>query len=60
MVVFNPFPEKASRIFFQTLGDQDYVTTWDEVIQRLTQWHPDGARVIVYPDLTMQYLLTDG
>ncbi len=60
IVVFNPFPEKASRVFFQTLGDQEYVTTWDEVIQRLTEWHPDGARVIVYPDLTMQYLLTDG
>jgi nickel-dependent lactate racemase len=59
MVVLNPFPEKASRTFFDALGDQEYVTTWDEVLQRLAKWHPDGARVIVYPDLTMQYLLMD-
>ena len=56
MIVFSPFPERSSRRFFDLSDEQIYASTWEEVLDRLTQWHPNGARVVVYPDLTMQYL----
>jgi len=56
MVVFNPYPEAASRRFFRCVENQTHVTTWEEVLDLLTTWHPNGARVVVYPDLTLQYL----
>ena len=56
MIVFNPYPEMASRRFLEVDGEQYFVSTWEEVLALLTRWHPDGARVVVYPDLTVQYL----
>lgn len=57
MLFFTPYPEYASRSFFGAPDDEQWVHTWDEVLARLANWHPNGAKVVVYPDLTMQYLL---
>ena len=40
-------------------GEQQYLDTWDAVLDKLVQWYPGDANVIVYPDLTMQYLEPD-
>ena len=60
MVVFNPYPEMATRSFFDHADGQTYVTTWQEVLDLLNEWHPAGANAAVYPDLTMQYLWPKG
>lgn len=57
MIVFNPYPEKSSEQFYPAPEQGAYfVSTWEEVLDLLTRWHPNGARVAVYPDLTTQYL----
>jgi nickel-dependent lactate racemase len=57
MIVFEPHPELAGRRFIDVVeGEQLYLDTWEAVLARLAAWHPSGARVAVYPDLTVQYL----
>ncbi len=60
MIVYNPYPEKSSERFFAVHENQWFVSSWEEVLARLTEWHPNGAKVVVYPDLTVQYLWADG
>jgi lactate racemase len=56
---YTPYPEKSAERWFNTQGTDSMVSTWDEVLARLEEWHPNGARVAVYPDLTVQYLDVD-
>ena len=55
LIVYSPYPELSSRVFFGGEG-RTFLSEWQEVLKCLTDWHPNGARVVVYPDLTMQYL----
>jgi hypothetical protein len=42
-------------LLFTRAGDV-VETDWQRVIRRLADKHPAGARVAVYPDLTVQYI----
>ena len=56
MILYNPYPEMSNRTFFQAEPEPLLLSDWEEVLDHLVAAHPDGARVVVYPDLTVQYL----
>ena len=60
MLFFTPYPEKSSRSFFVAPDDDQWSSDWEDVLDKLMAWRPNGAKVVVYPDLTMQYLLPEG
>ena len=56
VIVLNPLKDLTCVDLF---GDPQSVTwakDWGEVMDELRASHPDGAKVAVYPDATMQYL----
>ncbi len=55
-IVDNPFPERSTRRFFGPRDEVIHLSRWDDVLAHLRAWHATGARVAVYPDLTVQYL----
>ena len=59
MLFYTPYAERSSRSFFGAPDDGQWVSDWEDVLDRLSAWHPNGAKVVVYPDLTMQYLLPE-
>jgi nickel-dependent lactate racemase len=57
MILLTPYPELSAWRFYATTDKPFYqVSTWAEAMQLLSEWHPNGAQVAVYPDLTVQYL----
>ena len=56
MILFTPYPELSAWRKILGSGEHYVATTWPEVLALLNQWHPNGAQVGVYPDLTIQYL----
>ena len=58
LLICNLFPEMSSRTFFGVSDDRVWVDSWENALAQLSEWHPQGARVVVYPDLTLQYLVT--
>lgn len=58
LLVYTPYPEKSAERWFNAQGMNTVLSDWNEVVAKLEEWHPNGARVAVYPDLTVQYLDT--
>jgi nickel-dependent lactate racemase len=57
MILLTPYPEQSAWRFYASTGKPFYqVGKWAEAMELLRQWHPDGARAAVYPDLTIQYI----
>lgn len=57
MLIYNRYPEISSRRFFGNLPWAQFLSDWDVVLTQLIDRHPGDARVAVYPDLTVQYLV---
>jgi len=50
-----PYKDKASIDWFAPPESVNWAKTWDEVMAMLEMDYPDGARVAVIPDATIQY-----
>jgi nickel-dependent lactate racemase len=56
VIVLNPLKDLTCVDLFGDAQSVTWVKDWDEVMNELRASHPDGAKVAVYPDGTMQYL----
>ena len=56
VIVLNPLKDLTCVDMFGDAQSVVWAKNWGEVLQELRTDHPDGARVAVYPDGTMQYL----
>ena len=59
LIVLNPQPDMTSTDLFVDPSAVIWAKDWPEVMSRLREFHPDGARVAVYPDGTAQYPALD-
>ncbi|HUS82740.1 MAG TPA: lactate racemase domain-containing protein [Dehalococcoidia bacterium] len=55
LIILNPQPDMTSTDLFVDPASVIWAKDWREVKSRLREFHPDGARVAVYPDGTAQY-----
>jgi hypothetical protein len=56
LIVLNPLKDLTCVDMFTNANAVTWAKTWGEARQALECQHPDGAKVAVYPDCTMQYL----
>jgi nickel-dependent lactate racemase len=56
VIVLNPLKDLTCVDLFGDAQSVTWAKDWDEVMDQLRASHPDGAKVAVYPDGTMQYL----
>jgi len=54
-IVLMPYKNRASIDWLAPEESVTWARTWDEVVAILKEEHPDGARVAVVPDGTVQY-----
>lgn len=55
LIIFSEYPEFAARNYFAEPEKIFFTQTWEEVMHLLQEWHGDYARVVVYPDASIQY-----
>lgn len=55
LIIFNEYPEFAARNYFAEPEKIFFASTWEEVMNLLQEWHGESARVVVYPDASIQY-----
>ncbi|MCL5025753.1 MAG: lactate racemase domain-containing protein [Chloroflexi bacterium] len=56
-IFVNPYMDRAC---YHQYGDPDQIIwarSWEQARAMLKEWHPDGARAVVYPDRTIQKLV---
>jgi len=56
LIVFAPHPDKTMLDLICHIDDADVVKTWPDVLALLEEDYPEGARVAVIQDGTMQYM----
>jgi len=56
VIVLNPLKDLTCVDLFGDAQSVIWAKNWDDVMNELRPSHPDGAKVAVYPDGTMQYL----
>jgi nickel-dependent lactate racemase len=56
VIVLNPLKDLTCVDLFGDAQSVTWAKDWGEVMDQLRASHPDGAKVAVYPDGTMQYL----
>jgi nickel-dependent lactate racemase len=56
VIVLNPLKDLTCVDMFGDAQSVVWAKNWDEVMRELRTDHPNGAKVAVYPDGTMQYL----
>ncbi|GAF99795.1 unnamed protein product, partial [marine sediment metagenome] len=56
VIVLNPLKDLTCVDLFGDAQSVTWAKDWGEVMAELRASHPDGAKVAVYPDGTMQYL----
>jgi len=56
VIVLNPLKDLTCVDWFGDAQSVTWAKNWDEVMEELRASYPDGAKVAVYPDGTMQYL----
>jgi len=56
VIVLNPLKDLICVDWFADAASVTWAQDWTEVMDELRASHPDGAKVAVYPDATMQYL----
>jgi hypothetical protein len=57
VIVLNPLKDMTCVDLFGDAQSVTWAKDWGEVMQELRASNPDGAKVAVYPDGTMQYLV---
>jgi nickel-dependent lactate racemase len=55
LIIFNRYPELASRHFVEPTDRVVMVEKWSEVLGLLKQDYPQKAKVVVYPNADIQY-----
>jgi lactate racemase len=55
MIIMNPQPDLTSTDMFIDPSAVIWAKDWPQVMSHLREFHPNGARVAVYPDGTAQY-----
>jgi nickel-dependent lactate racemase len=58
VIVLNPLKDLTCVDLFGDAQSVTWAKDWGEVMAELRASHPDGAKVAVYPDGTMQYLVS--
>jgi nickel-dependent lactate racemase len=56
VIVVNPFRDLTCVDMFTNARAVTWAKDWSEARQALESLHPNGAKVVVYPDCTIQYL----
>jgi nickel-dependent lactate racemase len=56
VIVLNPLKDLTCVDWFGDAQSVTWAKDWGEVLEELRASYPDGAKVAVYPDATMQYL----
>jgi nickel-dependent lactate racemase len=56
LILMTPFMDKASLDWFGPIENIVWVRTWQEVLNYLEIDYPNGAKVAVIPDATIQYI----
>jgi nickel-dependent lactate racemase len=54
-IYYSQYPEMSSIINVEPREKAQLVSTWDEVVQTLKQYHGDSASVAAYPSADIQY-----
>jgi hypothetical protein len=54
-ILLMPYKNKASANWFAPAGAITWARDWEEVISILKADHPNGAKVAVIPDATIQF-----
>ncbi len=60
LVVFNPHPDRTGLDLICHVDDATIVKTWEDVLKILEEDYPEGAKVAVIQDGTMQYMKMPG
>ena len=55
LIVFNEYPEIASKGYFEDIDKVLLMNRWDDVLRVLEESHRPNARVAVYPNADIQY-----
>jgi hypothetical protein len=55
LILMTPFMDKASLDWFGPIENIIWVRTWQEALNYLEVDYPNGAKVAVIPDATIQY-----
>ena len=55
LIILNPQPDLTATDLFADPRSVIWAKDWAEVMTRLQEFHPDGAKAAVYPDGTAQY-----
>jgi hypothetical protein len=55
-VMVTPYMDRAAYHFYAPAEDIRWTRSWEQALELLQSWHPNGARVAVYPDRTIQKL----
>ena len=55
MTLMSPYPDKAGVDCIAPYELVSWAKTWDEVICKLEETYEDRAKVVVIPDVTVQY-----
>jgi hypothetical protein len=55
-VMLTPYMDRAAYHFYAPEKDIHWTQSWEQSLDLLRSWHPNGARVVVYPDRTIQRL----
>ncbi len=55
LIILNEYPEYTARNYFAEPEKIFFASSWDEVLRLLLEEHGNRARVVVYPDATIQY-----
>jgi nickel-dependent lactate racemase len=58
LILFSPYPDRVGLDFLCRQDDAVTVRTWNEVLAILEHDYPEGAKVAVIQDGTMQYMKT--
>jgi hypothetical protein len=55
-VMLTPYMDRAAYHFYAPEEHIHWTQSWEQSLELLRSWHPNGARVVVYPDRTIQRL----
>jgi hypothetical protein len=60
LIVLNPYPDRTGLDLICHADEGTLLKTWQEVLALLEQDYPEGAKVGIVQDGTMQYLKKPG
>jgi nickel-dependent lactate racemase len=55
VIIYSEYPDLAGRAYIEKSDKILFLDDWDEVLQALRRFHPEGAEVAVLPNSEIQY-----